>query len=112
MMTTEFLSASPQVQQLFIDRWNQHSQFLQARAQMQMESIQNHVIQGAVAQAVQSAAAQTVSETIKVAKPQIAAQIQQAPPNLTSELHAQAQFPYTAAPAAPPVKPALPFNRG
>lgn len=108
MMTTEFLSASQPVQQLFIDRWNQHSAFLNQRAQMQMESIQSHVIQGAVAQAVQSAAAQTVSETIQASKGQIAAQIQQTPPNLASQLHSQAQFPTAGRPAPGPTQPPLP----
>jgi hypothetical protein len=109
MMTTEFLSASTQVQQIFIDRWNQHSAFLQQRAQNQMQNIQNHVIQGALAQAVQSAAAQTVSGTIKVAKPQIDAQINQTQPNLAQNLHAQAQFPTAGAPGVGNPKPPLPF---
>ena len=38
MMTTEFLSTSPQIQQLFLDRWNQHSGFLQQRQHVLMST--------------------------------------------------------------------------
>ena len=42
MATTEFLKASQQVQALFVDRWTQHTQFLQQEAQMQQQAMQQH----------------------------------------------------------------------
>lgn len=65
MMTTEFLSASPPVQQVFIERWNQHSHFLQARAQMQQQAMMSQQMHTAVAQATQQAAAMAAAEATK-----------------------------------------------
>ena len=74
MMTTEFLSASPQVQQLFTDRWNQHAQFLQQRAEMQAQSMMQQGVQSAVAQATQQAAAMAASEAVHSTQMQVSAQ--------------------------------------
>lgn len=74
MMTTEWLSASPQVQQLFIDRWNQHSFFLQQRAQMQQSAMMNQAIQTSVAQATQQAAAMAAADTVNSTQQQLGAQ--------------------------------------
>ena len=74
MMSTEFLSASPQVQQMFIDRWNQHSFFLQQRAQMQQQAMMNQQMHSAVAQATQQVAATTAAETVKQTRNQLHAQ--------------------------------------
>lgn len=76
MMTTEWLSASPIVQQLFMDRWNQHSFFLQQRAQMQQSAMMNQAIQTSVAQATQQAAAMAAADTVNSTQQQMGAQKQ------------------------------------
>lgn len=85
MMTTEFLSASPEVQKIFIDRWNMHAQFLQQRAEMQQQSMMSQGIQSAVAQATQQAAAMAASEAVHSTQMQVQAQktnMTQAQPNI------------------------------
>lgn len=79
MATTEFLRASPQVQQAFIQRWTEHNQFLQQQAQAQQQAQQGWMIQNAVAQATQQAAAQAAAEAVEMAMAQLQAQIQRAP---------------------------------
>lgn len=74
MMTTEWLSASPQVQQLFTNQWNQHSQALQQRAAMQQQGMMNQAIQTSVAQATQQAAAMAAAQTVDSALTQVQAQ--------------------------------------
>ena len=74
MMTTEWLSASPPVQQLFIDRWNQHAQMLQQRAQMQQQAMMAQASQVAVAQATQQAAAMAAADTVNSVQGQMGAQ--------------------------------------
>ncbi len=74
MMTTEYLTSSPQVQQLFVDRWNQHSGFLQQKAQMQAQAQQGQAIQNAVAQATQQAAAMAASTAVHQTQLQVTAQ--------------------------------------
>lgn len=73
MMTTEFLSASPQIQQIFMDRWQQHVTILQQRAEAQQASIMNQMVHSAVAQATQQAAAQAASEAAQSAIEQVKA---------------------------------------
>lgn len=75
MATTEFLSCSPQIQQLFIDRWQQHMTFLQQAADRQQQAMQAHAVQQAVAQATQQAAAQAASETVTSVMEQMKAQL-------------------------------------
>jgi hypothetical protein len=89
MKTTEFLSASQPVQQLFMDRWQQHQQFLQQAAQRQQEAMQGQMVQQAVAQATQQAAAQAASETVKSVMEQLRAQALMAP--MTENAMAQSQ---------------------
>ncbi len=82
MQTTEFLSASPQIQKAFTDRWQAHANFLQQRAQAQQESMNNSMIHSAVANATQQTAAKVASEVVDVTLRQMAAQggrAQQAP---------------------------------
>ncbi len=105
MKTTEFLEASPQVVQLFQDRWQQHSTFLQQQAQQQAAAQQQQSVQNAVAQATQQAAAQAAAETVKSVFAQLQAQQQQAPS--TAQL-VQAQIagrggpPQPGPPSGPP----------
>ena len=74
MATTEFLQASQQIQVLFIDRWKQHQQFLVQEAQNQQRSIQNGMIQNAVAQATQQAAAQAAADAVTSTQQQVGIQ--------------------------------------
>lgn len=74
MATTEFLKASPQIQQLFGQRWAEHSQFLQQEAMAQQQAMQSGMIQNAVAQATQQAAAQAAAEAVNSAMSQVHAQ--------------------------------------
>jgi hypothetical protein len=90
MTTTEFLEASPQVQQLFQNRWQEHTKFLQEQAQQRAQGEQQQAIQSAVAQATQQAAAQAAAETVKRVFGQLAAQGQQAP-QTAQMIQAQAQ---------------------
>lgn len=104
MMTTEFLSASKQVQQLFQNQWQQHLQFLQQKAQMQQQSMQNQMIHGAVAQAVQQVAATTAAETIQTVMHQGMAQ-QQTSPGPEELVQAQVQAQAQGQPPRPPAPP-------
>jgi hypothetical protein len=79
MTTTEFLSASPQVQQGFQNQWSQHAKFLQQSAQRQQQAMESRMVQGAVAQATQQAAATAASETVSVVMEQLRAQAETAP---------------------------------
>lgn len=74
MATTEFMKASPKIQQLFSQEWSQHNQFMQAEAAAQQNAMQSHMIQTAVAQATQQAAAQAASEAVHSAMEQVHAQ--------------------------------------
>lgn len=79
MTTTEFLSASMPIQTIFFDRWQQHMQFLQQRADAQAKARDSDAIQNAVAQATQQAAAQAAAETVKSVMSQVGEQAQMAP---------------------------------
>ena len=74
MATTEYLKASPQVQQKFAERWQQHSVYLQQEAQAQQMAMQSGMIQNAVAQATQQAAAQAAADAVDMAMAQTNAQ--------------------------------------
>lgn len=76
MATTEWMKASPKVQQLFQQEWEQHQQFLQQEAQAQQGAMQQQAVHNAVAQATQQAAAQAASEAIHQAMEQVHAQQQ------------------------------------
>lgn len=122
MMTTEFISSSPQVQQLFIDRWNQHVFFLQKRAEMQQQAQMSQSMHNAVAQATQQAAAMAASTTVHETQTQVAAQHQQAQgspqqgqPSLADMVKAQGGglkgVGQAGSPQQGPAKPPLPFKR-
>lgn len=78
MATTEFMSASPQIQQAFFLRWQQHMQYLQQAAMAQQQSMQNQMVHSAVAQATAQTAAQTAAETVQASMGQIRAQAEAA----------------------------------
>lgn len=65
MMTTEYMQASQPVQQLFVDRWNQHNQIISQQAEAAAASRESEMVQEAVAQATQQAAAQAAAETVQ-----------------------------------------------
>jgi hypothetical protein len=93
MMTTEFLSASPPIQQLFMDRWNQHSQFLQARQQAQQQASMTGMMHAAVANATQQTAAKVAAEVTDQSLAQVHAQIGAAQQNNpANQIRAQMQF--------------------
>lgn len=77
MATTEHLKASPQIQMLFADRWQQHATFLQQEAMMQQQAMQGQMIHSAVAQATQQAAATAAADAVHEAMAQSHAQKQQ-----------------------------------
>lgn len=76
MATTEFLSVSQPIQQLFFARWQQHQAFMQQAAAAQASAMQSQQMQGAVAQATQQAAAEAAAETVKASLGQLQAQVQ------------------------------------
>lgn len=90
MKTTEWLSASPPIQQMFMQRWQEHRQILQQEAEAQQQGMQDQMVQTAVAQATQQAAAQAASETVKSVMAQLQAQ-QMNKPSLEQELLMRAQ---------------------
>jgi hypothetical protein len=73
MATTEFLSASPSIQQGFVAFWNKCRTFLIEASQRRQEGMQQQQIQGAVAQAAQQAAAKAAAEAIDAAMDQMKA---------------------------------------
>ena len=79
MATTEFLSASPQIQQGFVEFWNRCRQFLMEASQRRQDGMQQQQVQGAVAQAAQQAAAKAAAEAIDMAMDQMRASQQITP---------------------------------
>ena len=79
MATTEWLSASPPIQQGFVQFWNKCRQFLVDSAKQRQEGMQDQQIQGAVAQAAQQAAAKAAAEAIDMAMDQFKASAEIAP---------------------------------
>jgi hypothetical protein len=106
MATTEFLKASPAIQQLFSQRWQQHATFLQQEAMAQQQAMQSGMIHNAVAQATQQAAAQAASDAVTEAQRQVQAQNQQP----TSQYIASAEGK-AGRPAPPPQKKKLTITR-
>ena len=78
MATTEWLSASPEIQQGFVAFWNKCRQFLVDASQRRQDGMQEQQIQGAVAQAAQQAAAKAAAEAIDSAMEQMKASEQAA----------------------------------
>tara|TARA_R110000824_G_scaffold392316_1_gene590615 strand:+ start:3137 stop:5329 length:2193 start_codon:yes stop_codon:yes gene_type:complete len=73
MATTEFLGASPQIQQGFAEFWNKCREILVQASERRQEGANNAQIQGAVAQAAQQAAAKAAAEAIDMAMDQFKA---------------------------------------
>lgn len=76
MSTTEFLRTSPQMQEVFFQRWQEHNTFLQQEAEAQAASQQSQMVQSAVAQATQQAAATAAAHAVSSAMQQMEAQRQ------------------------------------
>ena len=96
MATTEFLSASPELQQGFVAFWNRCRQMLMQASERQSQGMQQSQIQGAVAQATQQAAAKAAAETVDLALDQVRASEQvapQAPDELLQAFMQQQQGP-------------------
>ena len=95
MATTEFLSASPEIQQNFVAFWNRCRQFLMEASERRQQGANDQQIQGAVAQAAQQAAAKAAAEAIDMAMDQMKASQQMAPqaPAQLAQALAQQQEP-------------------
>jgi len=79
MATTEWLSASTQIQQSFVNFWNKSRQMLVDASARRDDGMQAQQIQGAVAQAAQQAAAKAAAEAIDMAMEQMKASQQVSP---------------------------------
>jgi len=79
MATTEFLSASPQIQQGFVEFWNRCRNLLVKASERREQGMAQSQIQGAVAQAAQQAAAKAAAEAIDSALDQTRASQEIAP---------------------------------
>ena len=73
MATTEYLGASPQIQQGFAEFWNKCRQILVQASARRQQGAHTAQIQGAVAQAAQQAAAKAAAEAIDMAMDQFKA---------------------------------------
>ena len=96
MTTTEFLSASPQVQQGFLDVWNRAQEMRTQAAERRQEAGNDQQVQQAVAQAAQQAAAKAAASAIDMAMEQMQVsqqQTAQAPDMLAQALAQQRQQP-------------------
>jgi hypothetical protein len=91
MATTEFLKASPQIQELFHQRWSEHAMFLQQEALAQQSAMTGQMIQNAVAQATQQAAAQAAADAVTSAQQQVQAQNQQPTQQYVASAQANAE---------------------
>ena len=79
MATTEFLGASPEVQQGFVEFWNRCRQILVQASERREQGMQQSQIQSAVAQAAQQAAAKAAAEAVDAALEQTKASQEIAP---------------------------------
>ena len=79
MATTEFLSASPEIQQGFVEFWNRCRNLLVKASERREQGMAQSQIQGAVAQAAQQAAAKAAAEAIDAALDQTRASQEIAP---------------------------------
>jgi len=93
MATTEFLGASPQVQQGFVEFWNRCRQILVEASERRQQGADNAQVQSAVAQAAQQAAAKAAAEAIDMAMDQARAASEVAPqaPAMLAEAMQQQQ---------------------
>lgn len=111
MASTEFLQSSPQIQQAFAARWNEHQMYLQKAAAQQEQTMQNQMVHAAVAQATQQAAATAAAqatqtamevEQVKASERSAQAQMGEAGPSRLQQAWAQSQ---AAGAQKPPAKP-------
>ena len=79
MATTEFLSASPELQQGFVTFWNRCRGILMQASERRSQGMQQSQMQGAVAQATQQAAATAAAETVDMDMGQLRAAEEAAP---------------------------------
>ena len=96
MATTEWLSASMEIQQAFVGFWNRCRQQLMEASKRRQQGAEQGQIQGAVAQAAQQAAAKAAAEAIDMAMDQLKASQQiapQAPAQLAQALSQQERQP-------------------
>ena len=96
MTTTEFLSASPQVQENFLNIWNRAQQMRTEAAERRRDGAESDQVNAAVAQAAQQAAAKAAAQAIDMAMEQMQQSQQaagQAPEMLAQALAAQQQQP-------------------
>jgi hypothetical protein len=95
MATTEWLSASPPIQQAFVQFWNKCRKFMVDSAKQRQEGMQQQQVQGAVAQAAQQAAAKAAASAIDMAMDQMKAsqQISSQAPEALAQAMAQQQGP-------------------
>ena len=91
MATTEWLSASPELQQGFVDFWNRCRQILLEASARRAQSMEQSQTSSAVAQATQQAAAKAAAETVDQAMEQIRAAEQVAPQAPAQVMEAFAQ---------------------
>ena len=91
MATTEFLSASTQIQQSFVAFWNKCREFLVQASERRESGMQQQQIQSAVAQATQQAAAKAAAEAVDMALDQVKASQQIAPQAPAALAEAMAQ---------------------
>jgi hypothetical protein len=99
MATTEWLGASPAIQQGFVAFWNKCRTLLVEASQRRQDGMQQQQIQGAVAQAAQQAAAKAAAEAIDAATDQLAASASIAPQ--APEALAQAMMDTQRGPTTP-----------
>lgn len=109
MATTEFLHASPPIQQGFNMRWEQHRQFLAQEAMAQQQAMMAQSSHQAVAQATQQAAAMAAADAVTEARNQVSAQ-QTTQPGAQETTRAAFQSRGEAAPHSN--RPAPPWARG
>lgn len=119
MATTEWLEATPPIQQAFLQLYDAHRAFLDQIQQAQAQSANAAAMQSAVAQATQQTAAKVAAETVETSIQQIREQVQMAnrqPPGQTiqadmAQARANPQQPPQQNRLAPgPQRPALPMN--
>ena len=96
MATTEWLSASAELQEGFVEFWNRCRQILLEASERRQQGAQQSQTASAVAQATQQAAAKAAAETVDQAMEQIRAAEQvapQAPAQLMQAFAQQRQGP-------------------
>lgn len=112
MATTEYLRASPPIQQAFAQRWEEHRAFLAMQAQAQQQAMMSQNVQQAVAQATQQAAAMAAARTVDSASAQLTEQDRMGESGETDRLvRAASQGTGTAPPQKRPNAPQRPQNR-